>query len=95
MIITELQALVVASEAQPMRVWWELFPSCIQIAAGPAGGRWRHIERVMWPHVSLPSLHETMSIAVDRAIAEEAAASGVRVFPVARPSLRSIDGGKA
>lgn len=40
MNMADLQALVVASEAQPMRVTWEAFGSCIQIGAGPRGGRW-------------------------------------------------------
>lgn len=93
MCITDLQALVVASEAQEMRVTWELFPSCIQIGAGPRGGAWRHLERVAWARVCLPTLHDVMSIAVDRALVEAAGHGDVRPFNPARV-LRAIDGGR-
>jgi len=93
MNIAELQALVVASEAQPMRVTFELFPSCIQVGAGPRGGAWRHLERVAWARVCVPTLQELMSLAVDRAAIEAAGHGDVRPFNPARV-LRAIDGGK-
>lgn len=93
MSMADLQALVVASEAQPMRVTWEAFGSCIQIGAGPRGGAWRHLERVSWAHVSVPTLQQVMSIAVDRALVEAAGHGDVRPFNPARV-LRAIDGGR-